>query len=128
MSEKLQALFSTEPRGEQIVQRLLDAGDHTEPGELCNASLISLCGKSQRGNVRELVLTAEEMTSLSRQWLAIAPGAPIKIDFELLTQQKAALFRILHQRDCPTKSEVEHLEGILSLLDAVQDLFEPVTA
>jgi hypothetical protein len=64
---KTQILFTTSPHGEQIVSRILDDGDNSEPAVLCDNSLIVL----EDSQKREIVLTSEEMDSLLAQWLKL---------------------------------------------------------
>ncbi len=48
------------------------------------------------------------------------------IDWELLRSQKEELLKVIEYRTV-TDFQVEMLSGILHLLDAVQDTFEPVS-
>jgi elongation factor P hydroxylase len=59
-------LFAT-VMGAQAVHHITDAGDNTEPKELCDASLLMLTDDKDRET--QLVLTARELDSLAAEWV-----------------------------------------------------------
>lgn len=48
----------------------------------------------------------------------------LTIDWPLLAKQKISLLHLMIHKNAPTIDQLEHLEGILSLLDVLQDQAE----
>lgn len=65
--ERDTVLFATDPCSAQLTCHITDGGDQSEPEALCNNSLIRLTDDLNR----QVILTAEELDSLARQWLAL---------------------------------------------------------